>query len=146
MAYILLTKDDFFYLNSRTIEAHGGNFVPPNNLLNESSLDYLIEAVDSVIFGQAAYPDIYSKAALYLYNTISNHIFQDGNKRTGLAAMQLFLDINGFQISQKLNKGAENFTSHDILFHFIIETAAGKLTFEDCVAWLRENVVPVSII
>jgi death-on-curing family protein len=37
-----------------------------------------------------------------MYNIIANHIFQDGNKRTGLEAAIVFLRINGLNISQNL--------------------------------------------
>ena len=63
------------YFNKRTIKAHGGNFIPPNNFLHEDALDYLIEDVDSKMFGVEIYPSLSDKAALYMFNIISNHIF-----------------------------------------------------------------------
>lgn len=54
MEYLL--KEDFTLINQMTIERHGGNFVPPSNFLNESALDYLLEAVQSQVFGQPLYP------------------------------------------------------------------------------------------
>lgn len=47
-----LTFDQIVRLNKRTVETHGGNFVPPYNLLHEESLHYLIEAVSGEMFGQ----------------------------------------------------------------------------------------------
>ncbi|MBK8347853.1 MAG: Fic family protein [Saprospiraceae bacterium] len=41
------------------------------------------------MFGEL-YPTLSEKAGLYMYNIISNHIFQDGNKRTGLEAGIVF--------------------------------------------------------
>ncbi len=77
-------------INRKTIESHGGNFIDPNNFLNEANLDYLIEIVQSEMFGEPLYPTLSEKAGLYMYNIISNHIFQDGNKRTGLEAGIVF--------------------------------------------------------
>ena len=71
---------------------------------NETNLDYLIEIVQSEMFGQPLYPTMSEKAGLYMYNIIANHIFQDGNKRTGLEAGIVFLRINGFNISKKSKK------------------------------------------
>lgn len=34
-------------------------------------------------------------AAAYLFHIVSNHPFVDGNKRAGLLAAQVFLDVNG---------------------------------------------------
>ncbi len=80
----LLQKRDIILINRLTIEDVGGNFVPPHNFLHESNLDYLVEIVDAEMFGNKIYPTISQKAGLYMYNIIANHIFQDGNKRTGL--------------------------------------------------------------
>ena len=90
-----LTKDDIVQFNEMTIQEHGGNFVPPCNFLNENSLDYMLEAVGSELFGQPMYPSISHKAAFYMFSIVTGHIFQDGNKRTGLEAALLFLKLNG---------------------------------------------------
>ena len=39
-------------------------------------------------------------AAAYLFHITSNHPFVDGNKRTGLLAALVFLDLNGITIEQ----------------------------------------------
>ena len=57
-----LAKDDIIIINQRTVQLHGGNFVPPFNLLNENPLDYLIEAVEAEMFGAPLYPEIDDKA------------------------------------------------------------------------------------
>jgi death on curing protein len=38
-----LEKEDILLINRMTISRHGGNFVPPSNLLNSGSLEYLVE-------------------------------------------------------------------------------------------------------
>jgi len=47
-----LTKADIIFINQKTIKKHGGNFIPPNNFLNEAPLDYLIEVISSEMFGK----------------------------------------------------------------------------------------------
>ena len=42
-----LSYNQIIRLNKRTVEVHGGNFVPPYNLLHGDSLLYLIEAVEA---------------------------------------------------------------------------------------------------
>jgi len=73
-----LIKEDILQINKQTVERHGGNFVAPYNFLHEDPLDYLIEAVEAKMFGEEMYPAISDKAGLYMFNIISNHIFQDG--------------------------------------------------------------------
>lgn len=125
----LLNKQEIVFLNRNNIERFGGNFVQPYNFLHESSLDYLVEIVDSELFGEAMYPEIYHKAGVYLFNIISNHIFTDGNKRTGLDASFLFLDFNGYQLS--------NTISNQILTGFILAVASGNHTLETVQNWLK---------
>jgi death on curing protein len=81
-----LQKIDVTLINKLTIEDVGGSFVPPFNFLHEENLDYLMEAVQAEMFGEPLYPEIHHKAGLYMFNIIANHIFQDGNIRTGLEA------------------------------------------------------------
>ena len=48
--------------------------------------------------GEYIYKDIFQMAAAYGYHLCSNHPFVDGNKRTALVAMYLFLFVNGHQL------------------------------------------------
>jgi len=146
-----LTKEDIVLLNSKTIKRHGGNFVSPFNFLNESPLDYLVDAVQAKMFDSPIYFEIYEKAGVYMFNIISNHVFQDGNKRTGLGAALLFLRLNGFYLRYNLKKistskentipkNGEN--SNEILIEFTLEVAAGIVSLEDCQKWFKENMIP----
>ncbi|WP_372503668.1 type II toxin-antitoxin system death-on-curing family toxin [Acididesulfobacillus acetoxydans] len=47
---------------------------------------------------QDLYPDVLSKAAVYLRSIATNHAFFNGNKRTALMAMIIFLEENGYTI------------------------------------------------
>lgn len=128
-----LEKDDITFINQKTIAEHGGNFMPPHNFLHEENLDYLLEAVQAEMFGEPLYPSISDKAALYCYNIICNHIFTDGNKRTGLASALAFLRLNGM----RLNKVLPNETITD----FILKVAAGQSILEECRAWFETHQV-----
>lgn len=128
-----LDKDDITFINQQTISAHGGLFMPPNNFLHEDNLDYLIEAVQAEMFGEPLYPSITDKAAVYCYNIICNHIFADGNKRTGLEAGLAFLKLNGKRLRRDLDQN----DLHD----FIIKVASGLSSLEECRAWFEANAV-----
>lgn len=127
----LLTKEEVIFLNKNNVSKFGGNFVSPHNLLHESSLDYLVEIVDARLFGEPMYPEIYHKAGIYLFNIISNHVFTDGNKRTGLDTCILFFEFNGYQLSESVN--------NEILTNFILSVASGEHTLETVQAWLKNN-------
>ena len=144
----LLTKDDIVQINELTIKAHGGNFVPPFNYLNENSLDYLLDAVDAEIFGEKMYQSLSDKAAYYMYSIVCGHIFQDGNKRTGLEAALLFLKLNGSGLIDDLvQKDMGNGrlipqlggNSNKILENFTLEMAAGHISLEEAKRWFQLN-------
>ena len=128
-----LTKSQVVKLNIATINEHGGNFMPPNNFLHEDNIDYLLETVQAEMFGQELYPNISDKAALYCYNIICNHIFTDGNKRTGLASALIFLNLNNFDLSLEI--------TNPILTDFIIKVASGNSSLEECREWFASNIV-----
>lgn len=104
-----------------------------NNIFNESSFDYLLGAVKAKIFGQEVYPSIYEKTSLYFRSIICNHIFFDGNKRTGLESALLFLEKNGYTLNQNV--------SNQNLIDFALETAGGKYNSNKIVEWFKANVV-----
>lgn len=128
MEYI--RKSDVILINRLTIEDVGGNFIPPYNFLHEENLDYLIEAVQAEMFGSPLYPEIYHKAGLYMYNIIANHIFQDGNKRTGLEVALLFLQLNGYDL----------IIEDDTLTQFTLSIASGELSLEEVQNWFATHI------
>lgn len=147
MDYLL--HDDLILINQMTVEAHGGNFIPPENLLNPSSLSYVLEAVQAEIFGHRLHQTTAGIAAVYLHHIISGHIFQDGNKRTGLEAALLFLRLNDHKLQPGvllLDEGdlarripAQGDTPNQILFEFVMEVASGKHELEVVKAWFEAH-------
>jgi len=82
--------------------------------------------------GQDLYPTLAEKAAALAFALIQNHPFHDGNKRTGLAAMVMFLSRNGHVIKAPLDEQAD-----------VIERVAGKakrLSREGLLAWIRARI------
>lgn len=146
-----LKEEDILLINKLTIKRHGGNFVPPSNLLKEESLKYLIEAVEGKIFGKELYAGIPKKAGFYMFSIINNHVFQDGNKRTGLESALLFLNLNGYQLKEKLKRikfelkeiPKNGKTTNQILYHFTIELASGEVNLEECGLWFEANIEKV---
>jgi len=53
-------------------------------------LDSILATLEQTVFGEPAYPTIESKAAHLLYFMVKNHVFTDGNKRSGAF---LFVDF-----------------------------------------------------
>lgn len=129
-----LQKSDIVRINFLTIQDVGGNFVPPQNFLHEENLDYLLEAVQAEMFGEPLYPEMYQKAGVYMFNIICNHIFQDGNKRTGLEAALVFLQLNGYDLA----------VENDVLTSFILSVASGEQSLEQVQDWLKNHITTLA--
>ena len=145
-----LTTSELIDLNKLTVKRHGGNFVAPNNLLHGEALEYLVETVQAEMFGEALYPTVSDKAGLYLFNIISNHIFQDGNKRTGLTGALSFLLRNRYWLKQELVQiefegqllPRERAGHDEMLYQFTLEVASGLVSLPACQQWFAQNITP----
>lgn len=89
----------------------------------------------TAVFGQDAYPDIWSKAAALLQSIDNNHALIDGNKRLGWLATAVFLEINGVSVIHVSNDG---------IYQFVIDVAANNPSFEHNAAALRALVTGAS--
>jgi death-on-curing protein len=128
-----LTHKEICYVNKKNIARFGGNYMPPENLLHPPALSYLVDIVSADLFGEPMYPEIHHKAGVYLYNIICNHIFSDGNKRTGLDACILFLELNGYSLFDDLD--------NKTLTNFILSVASGEQTLEQVQEWIQNHMV-----
>lgn len=132
---IYLTKAEIITINNYQVKAFGGNFVLPHNFLHEKNLDYLLEAVEAKMFGKALYPELYQKAGLYMFNIVCNHIFQDGNKRTGLQAAIIFVQLNNYTFKDSVDD--------DLLIEFTLDVASGKHSLESLQTWFKNHIQPL---
>lgn len=91
-------------------------------------LDSAVARPRTTVFGDDAYPDIWTKSAALLHSIVENHALIDGNKRLGWLATATFLEINGSSVI-----GASNGEVYDL----VIEVAASDPTLADIAARLR---------
>ena len=82
---------------------------------------------------QELYPSLAEKAATLGFSLIQNHPFADGNKRTGHAAMETFLALNGHEIDASTEEQVE----------IILAVASGKLRREGFTEWLAKHIQPL---
>lgn len=75
------------------------------------------------------YPTPAQKAGAILESIVRNHPFIDGNKRTGYTLMRLILLQNGVDIV----------ATQDEKYTFVIQVAAGRLTFGQIVDWITDR-------
>jgi death-on-curing protein len=84
-------------------------------------------------FGEAIYGDAYQRAAAILHAIICDHVFVDGNKRTGTAAALLFL------YAERVVRDPDE---HEdlrlaLLGDVALATASGALTVDQVALWIR---------
>jgi len=83
-------------------------------------------------FGVDAYPDIASKAAALLHSLVLNHPFLDGNKRTGVLAMIVFVDLNGYRLRWE----------HQEALDFVLRLADGAVDLDGVIRFLGPRIHP----
>jgi death on curing protein len=109
------------------LEEHGGAAGIRDRGLFESAL---ARPRNLVAYGN---PDAAALAAAYAFGIIKNHPFADGNKRTGFVALELFLDLNGFELIAD--------DAQCVLV--MLSVAAGSYSETELAAWIRRNIKPV---
>lgn len=92
------TRQNIIDLNVKHLRRTGGHEAKAGQFHNENSLIWVLEAIQHPLFGQDPYPTISEKAAILAWTIINGHVFQDGNKRTGMSTMMIFLIKNGFYL------------------------------------------------
>jgi len=71
-------------------------------------------------------------ASAYAYGLARNHPFVDGNKRTAVVAMLLFLALNGYRLS----------ATEDERYEVILGIASSELEEEDLSEWIEGRLRP----
>ncbi|HKA33186.1 MAG TPA: type II toxin-antitoxin system death-on-curing family toxin [Candidatus Binatia bacterium] len=122
-----LTLGEVLELHRRGIEQFGG----AAGILNIDALESALGQPRVTYGNRDLYPTVAEKAAALGYSLIQNHPFLDGNKRTGHAAMEVFLFLNGFEIQASVDEQER----------VVLQVAAGAMERAAFTAWLRDHVV-----
>jgi death-on-curing protein len=121
-----LTVAQVLQIHAYQVERFGGD-----PLVRDLGLvDSAVAQPRAAFGGQDLYPTLADKAAALAFSLVMNHPFADGNKRTGHAAMVMFLRRNGHRISAPLDEQAEVFE----------RLAAGLMSRDGFVAWVRTRI------
>ena len=97
-------------------------------VLNEGLLEQSVNSVLSAFGEYELYPTLLEKVAQLCYSLCKNHCFTDGNKRTAVIAMLMFLDTNGMNVSQ---------INHNTLAELIWNVADGSRSRTDILNYLK---------
>ena len=89
-----LTSGQILILHRLLLDETGGL----DGLRDEGLLDSALNVPFQTFDGQDLYPSLLTKAARLGFALVCNHPFVDGNKRVGILAMMVFLELNGIPI------------------------------------------------
>ena len=125
-----LTLSEALELHDRVIAQSRGAV----GILNLGALESALAQPRITFGGKELYTSVVEKATTLGYSLIQNHPFLDGNKRTGHAAMEVFLFLNGFEITASIDEQERT----------ILQVASGEMDRESFTAWLRDHVAAIS--
>ncbi len=108
-----LDVDDVLEIHESQLEHIGGGA----GLRDRGLLESAVAQPQSSFAGEFAHQGLYEMAAAYLFHLVRNHPFVDGNKRVGLLAALVFLDLNGVGIDRP----------SDVLYELTMGVAAGRI-------------------
>lgn len=117
-----LSKEQLMYLHSMVIKKNGGL----DGIRDEGLLESALNSPFQSFAGEELYPSIQSKAARLGFSIIKNHPFLDGNKRIGILAMMVFLDINRIELS----------CSDEDIIDIGVGVASGKYDADYVIKWI----------
>lgn len=120
-----LSVEHVLAIHKRVVEEFGGDPAVRDGGLLESAV--MMPAAQYE--GELLHPDLPAMAAAYLFHICRNHAFVDGNKRTGLAAAEVFLLLNGRRLDAT-NRELERLT---------LGIAAGSLSKDDATAFFLQR-------
>jgi death-on-curing protein len=121
--WVWLDADVLRAVHEEQLAEHGGASGTRDDGLFESAL---ARPENVAAYGQ---PDAADLAAAYGFGIARNHPFIDGNKRAAFVAVELFLDLNGFELMAR---------DADCVLT-MLAVAAGQMDEATFARWLREN-------
>lgn len=100
-----------------------------DGLRDEGLFDSAVQGPFATFGGQDLYPGTEEKAAKLGAALTQNHAFLDGNKRIGVYALLIFLDVNGVAMEY----------SDDDLIALGLGMADGTLDYEGVLGWIQQH-------
>ena len=120
---VFLTVEDVIAIHAFQIERFSGS----PGLRDAALVESAVAQAQASFAGQFVHNDLFEMAAAYHFHLVQNHAFVDGNKRIGLAAALVFLELNGSPIE----------TGTEAVYELTMAVAKGESTKAQIAASLR---------
>ena len=122
---LFLTVDDIIESHQNQIDTYGGSY----GIRDIGLLESAIGQPEASFGGEYLHADIFEMAAAYIYHLVMNHPFVDGNKRVGLEAALIFLEINNENVN----------ASDEELVDLVLKTTAGQVGKREIAEFFRSH-------
>ena len=100
-----------------------------DGIRDENLLDSAVNAPFQTFGGEYVYKTLEAKVARLGYSLVKNHPFVDGNKRIGMLAMLVFLEINGIELT----------CSDQDIIETGLKLAAGEMDDKQLLEWILQH-------
>lgn len=127
IGYSWLTKDLLLAVHGEQLSEHGG----PDGISNMKMLDSCINRPQEM-FTDEGCSDPAVFAAAYAFEIAQNRPFVDGKKRMALLSAEMFLEMNGYQLTA---------TDKDCVVT-ILGLVDGTLPEKELIEWFQKHVQP----
>jgi death-on-curing protein len=118
-----LTPEQVLFLHSRLISETGGE----HGIRDLGMLLSALGRPQATFDAKELYPDPFLKAAALMDSLVRNHPFVDGNKRTAITAVAIFMKINGFNLVVENNE----------MIRFTLACAQSQLSLDELAGWFK---------
>jgi death on curing protein len=122
---VFLSVQDVMDIHERVIMEFGGDL----GLRDRGLLESAVAMPGATFSGSFLHPGVAEMAGAYHFHLCSNHTFIDGNKRVAVASAEVFLLLNGFELS----------ASDDELEGLTMELAMGKISKEQVIEFFKKH-------
>ena len=127
-APVFLSVERVLEVHERVVQDFGGDA----SLRDGSLLESAVRLPQSTFGGKLLHETLPEMAAAYLFHLCVNHPFADGNKRTALAAAEIFLILNDLQLD------ASNAALHELT----MGVAASRVSKDEVLTFFAEHAGP----
>lgn len=122
----MISVQELYDINRYLVEEFGGMGV---GFKDENLAESLVVQIYQEVFGKVLYPTVEDKISHIVFSIIANHIFLDGNKRTGASVLEKLCEDNNLNLSY----------TEDELIELVLLIAQSKVNREYIRDWILEG-------
>ncbi|MDX1656238.1 MAG: type II toxin-antitoxin system death-on-curing family toxin [Candidatus Competibacteraceae bacterium] len=130
MAYRWIPKAAVKAMHGELLAEHGGLSGSPNEAALDSTL---ARPQQRFVYGDPE-PTIFELAACYGFGFAKNHVFPDGNKRTALVTLTVFLRMNGYMLT----------ATEEEAVSALLQVASSEMDETTLSVWVEKHSSPLS--